>query len=171
MGDILKNIGKVQIWKQIIFGILFACSLFIVASLSITKKNIVRDSVQGNVISKHCGEVYFEKKNRYKNCNMKVHFVTKDNKKIETTINTILKNSETISNNPIILYIVSNPSDAIFKKDKPIQPKYIASGASCFGILMLIFVYFNYKYRKSETWQTYSGVTGTAEIISSVTNR
>ncbi len=172
MGDVLRTIGKVQIWRHIFFGALFACCLFMLASISMTEKKITWISVNGNVISKNCEREYFDRKNnRYQNCNIKVNFIDKNNKKIETNINTILKNSQTISTNPIILYNKSNPNDAILKKDKPIPPKYIASGASCFGIFMLIVVYFNYKYRESETWQTFSGVTGTADIISSAANR
>ena len=170
MGEVLRDIGKIQIWRQIIFGTLFACSLFFVASMTITKKEIVRNKAIAKVINKKCGNIYFKKKDRYQDCTLTVSFTTKDNKNIQTKVGTVLKNSQTISNTPVILYAVNNPNDAILNKDKPIPPKYIASGASSCGILLLVFVYLNYTYRKSKTWQTYSGVTGTADIVSSVFN-
>ena len=44
MAEVLKGIGKVQIWQQIIGGIIFSCILFCVASIFIRKK-VVREKV------------------------------------------------------------------------------------------------------------------------------
>lgn len=162
MVEVLREVGKVQIWKSIIGGVIFSCFCCCIAFFSFIRIPPVREQATASILSKECISEDYKK---IKNCTLTVKFNTKNNKQIVTKIEIghDINTSEPVQEyNPIILYEVDNPYNAILEKDKsPSSKDYKprAFGAFACAILLLAGSYLNYAYRNSETWQTYYATT------------
>ena len=165
MNGILKGIGTVQIWYTIIITGILAICLCCIGSISLTSKEIPRVKTIAQVISKECSPITTE---GIRSCIVKIKFTTKNGNMITTDIYTELYKSTYIGDRINILYSLDNPIDAILEKDKPFHPSKVGLILILCGGLCGLISYLNHKYRESESYKTYSGVVGSANIISSV---
>jgi len=165
MNNILQGIGTIQIWYSIIIGVIITIILFCVGSMFIQSDELVRYEAVAQIISKECSE--FSNKN-IRECKLKIKFKTQKGEEIVTDIFTQLNRDNFLLDKEKVLYIPQDPTNVYLLKDKPISKFTMGVISILCGIVSGGFSYINYKFRQNESFKTYSGAVGTANIVSSI---
>ena len=165
MSNILQGIGTIQIWYSIIIGIIISLILFCVGSMFMNSEELLRFESTAKIISKECSKV---SNDNVRECKIKIKFKTKKGEEIETDIFTLSGRDKLILKNEKVLYVPQDPTNVYLLKDKPVSKFTMGVISVLCGILSGGFSYINYKFRQNESFKTYSGAVGSANIISTI---